>query len=158
MAVSLIANNCAHSAAEHARLVGAQPLQVVHQHAHERFGARDHERILPSARRRRPRGQASCPIARCVSSTLLPLRACYRKFGRARTVGASDEALRCRLLIAGRAVDLPGEVEPGAERRLQARQQLLRRDVVVLNAVAGGTRRDLNPTVCTRTYYTRKGK
>ena len=60
-----------------------------------------------------------------------------RSARRERRVEAGDEALRRRLLIAGRAVDLPREIEPGKPPRLQARTKLARVDEIVLDGIAG---------------------
>ena len=53
-----------------------------------------------------------------------------------RGVRAGQEALAGGLFVAGRAVDLPGEVEPGDGLRLQRRLELLGRDEVVFDRVA----------------------
>ena len=48
-----------------------------------------------------------------------------------------DEPLSCRLFVAGRAVDLSGQKEPGQRLQFQGRGQLLRREVIVLDGVTG---------------------
>ena len=54
-----------------------------------------------------------------------------------RGVDAGDQSLRRRLLVAGRAVDLPGEKQPGDALRFEAPRQLGRLDEVVLDGVPG---------------------
>lgn len=56
---------------------------------------------------------------------------------RARGVHARDQSLRRRFLVAGRAVDLSGEVEPGDRLRLERGLERARIEVVVLDGVAG---------------------
>ena len=51
-------------------------------------------------------------------------------------VEPGDESLRGRLLVPGRAVDLPGEEQPRDSLRLQRRVELSRLDEVVLDRVA----------------------
>ena len=63
-----------------------------------------------------------------------------------RRVHARDEALHRRLLIAGRAVELPRPVEAGHFLGLQRRQQFRRVDAVILDRVgAAGHLRVLEP-------------
>ena len=63
-----------------------------------------------------------------------------------RRVHARNKALHCRLLIAGRAVELPRSVETGHFLGLQRRQQLRRVDAVIFDRVgAAGHLRVLEP-------------
>ena len=63
--------------------------------------------------------------------------------GGERGVEAGQQALRGRLLVAGGAVDLAGEIEPWQPLDLQRRPQLARIDVVVLDRIAGPPDLDL---------------
>ncbi len=55
----------------------------------------------------------------------------------ARRVDAGEDALRSRLLVAGRAVDLPGEEKAGDRLRFKRRAQRAWIEIVVLDRIAG---------------------
>ena len=78
------------------------------------------------------------------SSTRMPMYASSRRSSRPtaragdmRRVRPGDQALRRRLLVAGRPVDLPRQEQPGDPLRLEAPRELGRLDEVVLDGIAG---------------------
>ena len=78
------------------------------------------------------RSSISTPMYACVAVQDERLAAQQRE----RRVRAGDQPLGGRLFVAGRAVDLAGEVQPGDALRFQRRLQLVGRRVVVFDRVA----------------------
>ena len=54
----------------------------------------------------------------------------------ARCIDARQQALRTGFFVAGRAIDLPGEIEPGHMPGFKRRLQVTRVEIVILDRIA----------------------